>query len=91
MKPVSHFRAALGLTLSLALAGIFSQHAWALIDYSDGQRSTMVELIEQLEERHYAKLQYDDDFSSHLTDDFEKARAGAVDADIPDRHFEGVF
>ena len=68
MKPVSHFRAALGLTLSLALAGIFSQHAWALIDYSDGQRSTMVELIEQLEERHYAKLQYDDDFSSQHLD-----------------------
>jgi carboxyl-terminal processing protease len=68
LKPVSHFRAALGLTLSLALAGIFSQHAWALIDYSDGQRSTMVELIEQLEERHYAKLQYDDDFSSQHLD-----------------------
>ena len=68
MNAFSHIRAALALTLSLALIGPFSAPAWSLIEYSDSQRSTMVELIEQLEERHYAKLKYDNSFSSQHLD-----------------------
>lgn len=52
------------LTLGLAF---ISLPGHALIEYSDEQRETIVELVEQLEERHYAKLHYDDDLSSaHL-------------------------
>ncbi|MDP4651606.1 MAG: hypothetical protein NWS56_07620, partial [Haliea sp.] len=41
--------------------------AAASIAYTDSQRETIVELVEQLEERHYARLTYDDNLSSlHL-------------------------
>ena len=54
------------LVLALALAGT-ALPAAALIEYTDSQRDTIVELIEQLETRHYAKLEYDDALSSaHL-------------------------
>ena len=57
--------ASTGVLLSLtALPG------WALIDYSDDQRETIVEMIEQLEERHYAKLRYDDALSSQHLDNY---------------------
>ena len=42
--------------------------ALAKIEYSDSQRDTIIELIEQLEERHYAKLTYDDTLSSQHLD-----------------------
>ncbi|MDH3993695.1 MAG: carboxy terminal-processing peptidase, partial [Gammaproteobacteria bacterium] len=51
--------------------------ARALIEYSDGQRSTMVELIEQLEDRHYAKLEYNDDFSSQHLDAYVESLDGS--------------
>jgi carboxyl-terminal processing protease len=51
-------------------AAIVPLHAWALIDYTDAQRETIVELIEQLEERHYAKLEYDDELSSQHLDNY---------------------
>ncbi len=37
------------LLLSISLPG------WAVIEATDGERETIVELIEQLEQRHYAK------------------------------------
>ncbi len=43
---------------------------WGLIEYSDEQRETIVEMIEQLEERHYAKLKYDDALSSQHLDNY---------------------
>jgi carboxyl-terminal processing protease len=43
---------------------------WALIEYTDSQRETIAELIEQLEDRHYAKLRYDDLLSSQHLDSY---------------------
>ena len=61
------------LTVALA-SGLFLAFAasasLAVIEYSDDQRETIVELIEQLEERHYAKLTYDDELSSQHLDNY---------------------
>jgi carboxyl-terminal processing protease len=56
------------LVALVALASVlFATPAWSLLEYSKGQRETIIELVEQLEERHYAKLPYDDNLSSlHL-------------------------
>jgi carboxyl-terminal processing protease len=51
----------------LFLAGS-SLPAMALIEYSDTQRETIAEMIEQLEKRHYAKLVYNDELSSQHLD-----------------------
>ena len=75
LKSVNHFGAAIGLVLLLSLS-VMVRPAWALIEYSDSQRSTMIELIEQLEERHYAKLEYDDAFSSEHLDKYIEALDG---------------
>ncbi len=64
MNILKLFRAAI---LAAAIAPL---HAWALIDYTDAQRETIVELIEQLEERHYAKLEYNDELSSQHLDNY---------------------
>lgn len=77
MKPYKHLGTAFGLALSLALLSALSLPARALIDYSEGQRSTMVELIEQLEDRHYAKLEYNDDFSSQHLDAYVESLDGS--------------
>ena len=47
-----------------------SWQSWASIDYSDEQRETIIEIIEQLENRHYAKLEYDDALSSAHLDNY---------------------
>src|SRR5690554_4522538 len=47
--------------------------ARAAISYTDSQRQTITELIEQLEERHYARLTYDDELSSLHLDNYLKA------------------
>jgi carboxyl-terminal processing protease len=54
----------------LPLLGALSLPSWALIEYSDAQRETIIEMIEQLEERHYAKLEYDDGLSSQHLDNY---------------------
>jgi carboxyl-terminal processing protease len=77
LKPYKHLGTAFGLALSLALLSALSLPARALIDYSEGQRSTMVELIEQLEDRHYAKLEYNDDFSSQHLDAYVESLDGS--------------
>ncbi|MEH6583728.1 MAG: carboxy terminal-processing peptidase [Halioglobus sp.] len=53
--------------LALLLA---STAAWAKIEHTDSQAETIVELVEQLEERHYAKLKYDDTLSSQHLDSY---------------------
>lgn len=49
---------------------------WAVIEYSDDQRETIVEMIQQLEERHYAKLKYDDALSSAHLDNYKDSLDG---------------
>jgi carboxyl-terminal processing protease len=77
LKPYKQLGTAFGLALSFALLSALSLPARALIDYSEGQRSTMVELIEQLEDRHYAKLEYNDDFSSQHLDAYVESLDGS--------------
>jgi carboxyl-terminal processing protease len=77
LKPYKHLGAAFGLAISIVLLSTHSLPARALIEYSDGQRSTMVELIEQLEDRHYAKLEYNDDFSSQHLDAYVESLDGS--------------
>ena len=76
MKPNTLFGTVLGLTLVFGLAAGVAPSSHALIEYSDSQRSTMIEMIEQLEERHYAKLEYDDAFSSEHLDKYIEALDG---------------
>lgn len=47
-----------------------SSSSWALIQHTEDQAETIVEMIEQLEERHYAKLKYDDTLSSQHLDSY---------------------
>lgn len=47
--------------------------AWSLIEYTKAQRETIIELVEQLEERHYAKLPYDDALSAMHLDSYLEA------------------
>lgn len=68
MNVLKHIKAVTRLTLPAVLLATLSLPSWALIEYSDGQRETIVEMLEQLEERHYAKLEYDDTLSSQHLD-----------------------
>ncbi|WP_240725085.1 carboxy terminal-processing peptidase [Mangrovimicrobium sediminis] len=60
---------ALGLSL-------FALPAAASIDYTDAQRDTIAELVEQLEERHYSKQHYDDTLSAQHLDAYIDALDG---------------
>ncbi|MEZ5567159.1 MAG: carboxy terminal-processing peptidase [Halioglobus sp.] len=55
---------------AICLLALLASPASALIEYSEGQRETMVELIDQLEERHYASLAYSDELSSQHLDNY---------------------
>lgn len=68
LSPCPSFKT-LGLALSASLIfGSFSLPSAAAIDYTDIQRETVVELVEQLEERHYSKQAYTDELSSQHLD-----------------------
>lgn len=70
--------AALGRNTLLGLALIApATPSLALIEYSDAQRETIVELVEQLEDRHYAKLKYDDELSSQHLDAYINSLDGS--------------
>jgi carboxyl-terminal processing protease len=56
------------LTLALAAGTLLASSAQALIEATEAQRETAAELIEQLEERHYAKLTYDRALASQHLD-----------------------
>lgn len=63
--PATFVAVALALVLATTSAPAFSY-----ITFTDSQRDTIVELIEQLEQRHYAKLKYDDHLSSLHLDNY---------------------
>ncbi|MEM9234103.1 MAG: carboxy terminal-processing peptidase, partial [Pseudomonadota bacterium] len=60
--------------------------AMAAIEYTQSERETIVEMIEQLEQRHYAKHRYDDELSSaHLDsyiDSLDRAKMFFTAADV---------
>ena len=66
---VALFRLFLPLVVCAAL---IAAPASALIDYTREQSATAKELIEQLEQRHYAKLKYDEELASEHFDNYIK-------------------
>ncbi|MEZ5573221.1 MAG: carboxy terminal-processing peptidase [Halioglobus sp.] len=64
---------AIRLLVSAAVLYALSLPAWSLIEYNDAERDTIIELVEQLQERHYAKLPYDDELSSEHLDNYIKS------------------
>jgi carboxyl-terminal processing protease len=56
--------ASLGLLLSVCFP------AWSIIEYTEQQRDTAVEMVAKLQERHYAKLPYGDELSSQHLDNY---------------------
>ena len=85
-RPDSGRRGLAGFALVCALA--LAAPGEARIDYSKDQAKTAAELIKQLEKRHYAKLEYDDELSSaHLDNYLDKLDPGRMffsAADIAD-------
>ena len=78
-----------GLAVVMALC-LLALPAAARINYTQEQQETIIELIEELEERHYAKHAYDDNLSSlHLDsyiDALDRSKMFFTAADI--REFE---
>ncbi|MHA7817517.1 MAG: carboxy terminal-processing peptidase [Pseudohaliea sp.] len=65
------------LRTGLALAALLaSAPVAAKIWYTGSQSETGAELVEQLEERHYAKLEYDDELSSEHLDNYIESLDG---------------
>ena len=58
------------LLLPALLLSTLPRPTLALIQSTDSQRETIVEMIEQLENRHYTKHRYDDDMSSAHLDSY---------------------
>ncbi|MEH6517768.1 MAG: carboxy terminal-processing peptidase [Halioglobus sp.] len=69
-SPAKSTRALFTGVLAGILLCVSALPVWAVIEYSDDQRETIVEMIQQLEERHYAKLKYDDALSSAHLDNY---------------------
>ena len=62
--------AILAAVVSAAILVLPAARGWATIESTESQTETIIELIEQLEERHYAKLKYDDTLSSQHLDSY---------------------
>ncbi len=86
MNVYSRLKTATLLLLPALLLSTLPRPALALIESTDSQRETIVEMIEQLENRHYTKHRYDDDMSSaHLDsyiDSLDRARMFLTAADV---------
>ena len=70
MKTVTHKMLIGTFALFTGLLGLLSTPAWSLIEHTKTQRESVVEMLEQLEERHYSKLSYDDALSSQHLDSY---------------------
>lgn len=86
MYSLTRIKRTVTFSLPAFLLLCISGPVWALIEATDAQSETMVELIEQLEQRHYAKHRYDDELSSqHLDsyiDSLDRAKMFFTAADI---------
>jgi len=67
---IRYFKAARRLAGYSLLLVLLANPAAALIEYTEGQRETIVELIGHLETRHYAGLPYGDELSSEHLDNY---------------------
>lgn len=70
LKSLHHFRDTMVLTIVALAFYAAASPAWSLMDYTSAQSTTVVELVEQLQDRHYAKLSYDDELSSQHLDNY---------------------
>lgn len=70
LNALRYMKGAVGLALTSLLLTALALPAWSLVEYSDAERETIIELVEQLQERHYAKLDYDDELSSEHLDNY---------------------
>ena len=59
-----------GRVASLVLLLSVCFPAWSIIEYTEQQRDTAVEMVAKLQERHYAKLPYGDELSSQHLDNY---------------------
>ena len=59
-----------GRVASFALLLSVCFPAWSIIEYTEQQRDTAVEMVAKLQERHYAKLPYGDELSSQHLDNY---------------------
>lgn len=55
------------LLLALSLC---SAPGWALLQFSDVQKETAIELVEKLEQRHYSQKKFNNDLSSEFLDNY---------------------
>jgi carboxyl-terminal processing protease len=70
-KPLGRRIAAHLALVVLVTGSLFSaQQSWALIEHTETQAETIVELVETLEQRHYAKIKYNDEMSSQHLDSY---------------------
>jgi len=70
LHPLRHNLAAKAVGFAAALLCLLSLPAWSLIEYTEAERDTIIEMIEQLQERHYAGLAYGDELSSQHLDNY---------------------
>jgi carboxyl-terminal processing protease len=67
---LGHINIARSLALFAILLYGISSPAWSFIEYTKTQRDSIVEMIEQLQDRHYSKQKYDDILSSQHLDSY---------------------
>lgn len=70
MNPLRRIEGCIPLAFSALLLCTLPLPAWSLIDYTEAERDTAIELVEQLQDRHYSKLNYDDKLSSEHLDNY---------------------
>ncbi len=70
MNPLRRIEGCIPLAFSALLLCALPLPAWSLIDYTEAERDTAIELVEQLQDRHYSKLNYDDKLSSEHLDNY---------------------
>lgn len=70
MNTLRHRKGCSALAISATVLWGLSLPAFSLIEYTDAQRDTIVEIVEQLQDRHYAKLTYNDTLSSEHLDSY---------------------
>jgi carboxyl-terminal processing protease len=70
LNTLRHRKGCSALAISATVLWGLSLPAFSLIEYTDAQRDTIVEIVEQLQDRHYAKLTYNDTLSSEHLDSY---------------------
>jgi carboxyl-terminal processing protease len=70
LNPLRRIEGLLGFAFSAMMLSALPLPAWSLIEYTEAQQETAVELLEQLQDRHYSKLSYDDNLSAQHLDHY---------------------